>query len=390
MARNTLRFVRLATVLLIANGSALAQRGAASEWPGGLTRHLQAADAKLAEEFTVVSSVRELRDGRVLISDERDVRLVVADFRLNQVKSVSRRGEGPGEFSRVARLVALSGDTTLVAIPNARRWLILNGSTVVETRSSEDPAVAAVASGAVWGANSRGAVLAHVLPFVKGQQVPDSLAIIRVALRTGAADTVARTAMPPLSELNLRPEGAGSARRTGSNGRRFAVSLLPSDQAVMFPDGAIAIARVSPYRVEWCVGARPCTGPSIPLDPPAPMNEDEKRAYLRREGGKGGWPPTLDPEETTGWPEFLPPFMNPPMRTDATSVFAAPDGRIVIARSPTARSPRRIYDIVDRSGKRVERLAVDDDTRIVGFGKHAVYVAITDDNGIQRVQRHPW
>ena len=49
---------------------------------------LPAANASLAEEFTVIGSVRELSDGRVLITDPREGRVVVADLRTGAVQQV--------------------------------------------------------------------------------------------------------------------------------------------------------------------------------------------------------------------------------------------------------------------------------------------------------------
>ena len=65
---------------------------------------LKAADAKLDEEFTALGSVRELSDGRVLLNDARDKRIVVADFKTGAVAQVGRLGSGPNEYAAAAPL----------------------------------------------------------------------------------------------------------------------------------------------------------------------------------------------------------------------------------------------------------------------------------------------
>jgi hypothetical protein len=63
---------------------------------------LSAPNARLDEEFTYVGSIRELANGRVLIADEKENRLFVADFAQRQVHQIGRVGSGPGEY--VARV----------------------------------------------------------------------------------------------------------------------------------------------------------------------------------------------------------------------------------------------------------------------------------------------
>ena len=66
---------------------------------------LRASDGRLAEEFSRLVSIRELSDGRVLLSDNRDNRVAVADFRANRVAAVGRVGSGPAEFRPEVRPV---------------------------------------------------------------------------------------------------------------------------------------------------------------------------------------------------------------------------------------------------------------------------------------------
>ena len=55
---------------------------------------LEAADARLDEEFTSIDYLRELSDRRVLVVDTREKRLVVANFAKGTVETLSRTGSG--------------------------------------------------------------------------------------------------------------------------------------------------------------------------------------------------------------------------------------------------------------------------------------------------------
>lgn len=58
-------------------------------------------------------------------------------------------------------------------------------------------------------------------------------------------------------------------------------------------------------------------------------------------------------------------------------------------RAPTAANPNPPYDVVDRRGALVARVATGKDVEVIGFGRAAVYTAATDDDGIRHVQRRP-
>ena len=60
--------------------------------------------ATLREEFSGLTAVRELPDRRVVLADQVESRLVIADFAANSVVTVGRVGGGPGEYTRVRTL----------------------------------------------------------------------------------------------------------------------------------------------------------------------------------------------------------------------------------------------------------------------------------------------
>ncbi|HEX7121530.1 MAG TPA: hypothetical protein VF178_04100 [Gemmatimonadaceae bacterium] len=76
---------------------------------------LPPAIARLAAEFSDLTAIRELRDGRVLLFDRKETRFVVADLSSGRVRDVARTGQGPAEFQHISALVPLEGDSTLAA-----------------------------------------------------------------------------------------------------------------------------------------------------------------------------------------------------------------------------------------------------------------------------------
>ena len=78
-----------------------------------VTRYTTPA-AELKAEFSSIASIAELRDGRVLIVDSKDDRLVLGNFADNTASTIGRNGDGPREYRRVSRVVPVGGDTVLV------------------------------------------------------------------------------------------------------------------------------------------------------------------------------------------------------------------------------------------------------------------------------------
>jgi hypothetical protein len=79
----------------------------------------------------------------------------------------------------------------------------------------------------------------------------------------------------------------------------------------------------------------------------------------------------------------------PPFETPVT-LLASPDGHLLVHRLPTLAEPGVRYDVIDRAGNRVTQVVLGWKEHVLGFGARSVYVVTTDDDGIQRLRRHPW
>ena len=86
---------------------------------------LGAPEVEFSEPFSAVTSVRELRDGRLLVAGARDKMLHLVDLRAGTASKFGREGAGPGEYGIPQSLVALPADTTLLFDPMNGRLLLL-------------------------------------------------------------------------------------------------------------------------------------------------------------------------------------------------------------------------------------------------------------------------
>lgn len=321
--------------------------------------------AQLDAELSDVTTMRELSDGRVLLYDRKEDRLMVADLRSGTTRNISRRGQGPGEFTLIAALLPLAGDSTLAADLN--RWLIIVGDSVAMTIPSDNAAIRAV-SLFPWGADRHGHVLAR-----RSAPPRDSAYVALVERGSGRTDTVARLAVG----VRRAPSRAVTLP-DGTKGQQISrIPLNVGEGALLFNDGWMAIVRLDPYRIDWrAPGGQWTRGAALPF-PTIPMNERERQAYVLR----NPWA-----QRAPDWPEVLPPFDTTPYGT----FLASPDGSLVVRRLPSANQPENRYDVIDRRGALQAQRVLPTNQHILGFGRQSVYVITTDDDGIQRLSRHSW
>lgn len=329
---------------------------------------LKPRNALLPEEFSQLVGVRELRDGRVLLGDRKETRLVVAELATNAVTAVGGVGSGPGEYKEVAHLVALGGDSTLLVDGTNYRWLLLDGSSIVATVPPDAPAFRAVFAGRPDGADRLGHLLSRGC---WGRS--DSTCILLVDRSSGRQDRIGS-----LLELVQRSSVRAAPAQEGKAGG-FAVTNSPArtgEQALLFPDGWTAVARLDPYRIDW----RTPQGDWL-SGAPVPYREirfdsRERAAYAQR---RPGWRNA----SASVWPEFAPPF-------ELSALIGSPDGSLLVRRFQSATETGMTYDVVDRAGKLRRSIRLSKGEYILGFGERSVYVVVTDEDGIERVARHPW
>lgn len=349
-------------------------------------RRLNAASATHPAEFSGIAMIRELRDGRVIVLDTTEKRLLAADFRNGTVTPLGRTGDGPEEYRRPNALFPLTGDSTLLTDAMARRWILFAGDRPVATVGGQSPLMANGAT--VRGVDSAGRVVTSFLPTDLGRAIDqgDSLYLARFSRMSARGDTVTRLRSgfggPPGSATQATPRM--ERRYVPGPKRQFMLAPLVGDQALAFADGWIAVARVEPYRVDW-IDPAGAMHRGNPLPRGATVLDDrEKRFYLERLAARDGRP-AGPPEDITNWRATIPPFWG-----FSSSLFAAPDGMLVIARAATSKAPNPTYDFVDRRSAHRGQLSLKANERIVGFGARSIYLSVADDDGIERLRRHSW
>lgn len=362
-------------------------------------RTLAAPEARLDEPFTSITGLRELRDGRVIVADASERTLQLFDLRSGAARAIGREGSGPGEWRVPSRLHALPGDSTLMEDFANRRYLVIGPNGVPgETFRIADGSPAAF--GSFVGVDAQGRLIFEraVPPADAGPRAAATgvSLVLRYDRRTARTDTIARLA-------TVVGEQSGAMALPGGLVRTFTnLPLAPRDALAVTADGQVAIVRHDPYRLELLTAdGRPRQGPPASAAR-IRVTQAEREAFARSQVRPGSIvvsgpasaaaprPSAADidaaamqsltnPDMT--WPEFKPPFVR-------LGVLGAPDGRVWVLRSSAHDDPVPVFDVFDAAGRVVERIAIPARTRLVGFGAGSVYLARSDADDLQYLERY--
>jgi hypothetical protein len=236
-----------------------------------------------------------------------------------------------------------------------------------------------------------GRFYAQGMPFTmtdNGPQMADSVAIERWKRGSNDRDTVAFLKVPKGNSQVSGGRNQMQIRIGGGN------PFAPTDQWAVAPDGRVALLSASDYHVEYIdpTGRRTRT-PPIRYER-LKVTEAHKQEWRDRMKNAMGMQvteqngrrsaqmmPMRNVEEPTDWPEYMPPFL-----ASGTVTFA-PDGLLWVARTTAAGAPAT-FDLIDGAGKVTQRVVLPKKTRLVGFGSGTVYLARSDDDDLQYLQRY--
>jgi hypothetical protein len=392
-----MRFVRAGGISLVVLAG-LIQPPPAARAQSTPTRTFTKPVAEFEEPFTSVGSVRELSNGRVIVSDSRDRVVQLLDFGSGEAVQVGREGQGPGEYSFPGGVYAAPGDTTLLYDPLSQRLLLIapNGKPAGQhslRREGSGPGPSLL--GQLRGTDSRGRLYSQASGIRVGAGGPpessDSVPIVRYDRGSQKADTVTFIMQ---AKSNTQVSG-------GQGNMRVVVGaanpLAPRDEWAVAPDGRVAVVTPEPYRVRWIApnGAK-TTGPVINV-PKVKVSDADKAAIekqrasggavmMTRSEGPGGasaqartlaasaLPPLTD------WPEHKPPFVG-------GAATVAPNGELWVRRT-LAGDPQQMYDVFDAKGQRVAQVQLPKGTRLAGFGKGSAYLIRLDADDLQYIQKY--
>jgi hypothetical protein len=354
-------------------------------------------DAEFREPFVQISGVRELKDGRVLIADQRSRLVQIIDFKGSAI-NVGREGTGPGEFVSAAQVIALPGDTSAIYDSRQSRYLLVHpdGRPGKHFRLEFDLSQGAAARGTPRGVDAEGNIFFQGSSLSRtsdgGMTPAESAAVMRFTRRTGRVDTVAMVRLPKESASVNAGAGGGVQVSTGLGN-----PLWPGDDWVVLPDGRVAVVRAEPYRVEFF---RSRTSKTVAVAVPYEkikvdgsvrrMVEDQRQRMWRNavSGGRGrnGAPtntvvPRDPPPLPDEWPDVMPPFL-------ARAAVARPNGQVWVARTQPPGNERALYDVFDDNGRVIGQVSLPSNTRLIGFGNGTAYLARSDDDDFLYIQRY--
>lgn len=365
---------------------------AAQQAPAPLGRPV----AEFEEPFSRVSGMRELADGRLIVSDQREKLVQLVDLQRQTARGISRQGSGPGEYAMPTSLFAMPNDQTLLVDLSNRRFLMIRpdgtpGETLTPpTLNTGGPAQI---SGLMnpRGVDAQGRLYFQELAFRREGPAPDSVAVLRWTPGQTRVDTAAWVKGPPTT-MTTTPAGAG-----GGAGNRMSFTIgssvvwAPQEGWAVAGNGRVARVQPAPYRVVWYdANRRGAAGPTVPYSP-IRVTEADKRAYIEQQAAN---PPTMIVMGGGGGSSVQRPQLpaptfaeTKPAFTGTNSVLASLDGEIWVLRTRPANDQTPVYDVFDSSGRLARKVSLAPGSRVVGFGRQSVYVVRTDEDDLEYLQK---
>ena len=341
----------------------------------------------LPHEFSLIRGLRELPDGRVLVTDWIEEVVAVADFRSGTVRPLGRKGSGPLEYRLPGTLLALPGDSTLLLDEGNGRFAVI-GPDLRIARSY---------------ANNRPGAGHSIYPRAVDRQGRIYFTIPRWADRTppgGDSASVARWT-PDGDRIERLATVLGSAPRKNSRAPGHPdIMFSPQDGWQADADGRIVVVRSDRYRIESrAPDGRVTSGPATPHTPLRTTRRDRTDFVARflnssaisgrGEGASGlaQLPAAMKSREAiermVETQEFAPVR---PAFTDR-GPWLGPDGVLWVERS-VASGAAPLYDRFDRNGVRRAPVTLTAGRRLIAVGARGIYVAAVDADGVETLERY--
>lgn len=316
-----------------------------------------------AQSFTTVTSVRELSNGSVLVSDFSEPMVYLLAPGGQSARQIGRKGSGPREYLTPLRLIALPADSTMLLDRDAERYLLIapNGEIVATTPF---PEALRLASQYIRGADRSGRLYFQMRYIAPDPTAPKSTALLRWDRRAATFDSVGAVRMP-----SATPIGGKLANGSSYSGMRL-MPYAEADFWAVAPDGRIGVVRAAPYRVEWLQPGRPAVIGATITYPRVPVTDADRKAYEPK-----------GPPFTFVYADTKPAFSNDAVVLDDRS-------RLWIGRSVPRGAAMREWDVVDDQGKRIATFGLPADKRILAISARFVYVLWKDQDDVQWLQAY--
>ena len=350
------------------------------------TLSLGKAERVFPQEFTQIRGIRELPDGRVLVSDRLDKGVVVVDFTSNAMRQIGRTGRGPAEYRLPTTLTPLPGDSTLLSDEGNSRSAVIGPDLRIHRSFTLNLPGGSYPMGA-RSFDRAGRFYLQIPAWMSSARAPnDTIPLVRFDRTAQKVDTLVR-----IKGASWLPPGP----RYGFGWVVFA----PQDAWAVAPDGRIAVVRSGDYHVEWYAPNGTVQRGAPVRVTRIPVTMEERLAYVRhflqnssiggRDSDAGLSPiPAAMMEEGSvrematknTFAEVKAPFTDSP-------VFIGPDGTLWVERSMRL-GETPLWDVFDGTGKHVSSVRLPAQRQLAGVGVRFLYIVATDDDGVQRLERH--
>ena len=347
----------------------------------------------LPHEFTQVRGFRELADGRALVTDRLDEKLLLADFAKGTTTIIGRTGAGPAEYRMPGVIHAWPGDSSLGFDEGNARFFIIGPDLKIHRSFSAQRAGTPYTIYA-RGTDRTGRIYFEIPAWAAGAPggpPKDTVAIARWDVRANQLVILAQV-------LGSRPLPPGPKMRPSIP----FVTFAPQDVWQVTPDGTLGIVRSNDYHLEWRGSGPVRSGRPVPFTREKVTRADRMEAARNFTvnsgiGGKGSGanaPSAMSPVPASmltdssiaemadhdAFAETLPPFAPRAPRL-------APEGVLWVERAQHAGQPAR-FDLFDRNGQRIGRAVLPPGRRLLGLGRGTLYLIATDDTGVERIERY--
>ena len=349
-------------------------------------------EAAFDQALSVVQTVREMPDGRVLVADPLGQVLLLVDLDAGTADTLGTMGEGPDEYQQPDAVWPLpDGKTLLVDLGNTRLTELSPDLEFGETRPYVlgNPLQGNMVMAIPQAVDGQGRVYVRSMGGMASLQ-SDSASVLRLDLQAEAVDSVARVKIP------------GTTRTGTANNESISqIPLSPADAWGVAKDGRIVVARVGDYHVEWIEPDGSTTmGPPVEYERVS-IGTAEKEAWRdsRSESGGGmsisafadgggniqfsvsrGGQSEDEDLDSYAWPDELPPFYGSRIPVD-------PRGRAWVRTHGRAGTPP-VYHVFGASGEREMVVELLPGRRVVSFGDGKAYLVHMDEYGLQYLERH--
>ncbi|MGQ0648473.1 MAG: hypothetical protein ACT4P7_12980 [Gemmatimonadaceae bacterium] len=349
------------------------------------------ATARASEPLSLVTRVRELKSGEILVADPIERKLIVFDGTLKSFKLLGREGSGPGEYRQPDAVFPYTADSSLVVdLGNARLSIVgPNGAYGRSIPMASGGAGGPPSVMMAQGTDAQGGIYFTAGPGAIGRL--DSTDVLRADGKGGAVRRIGRVKTP---DIDRQVSGGGNAQEV----RMRPIPLSTLDGWAVTSTGEVAIVRSGDYHVEWVGSTGTRAGAPVAMTR-ARIGAAEKKEWVSQQMLAGGIAISIEdrdgqrsmsfgrsrPTEEPSTDEFKWPSTKPPF--DAASLRLDGSGRLWARRLVSAGQPI-VYDVFGNDGNLIATVTFPARRVLVAFGATALYAVEVDDDGVYHLERY--